>query len=213
MVLFVILLVFIALLAYTLGSVNTLIFAGRNIFHRSLYAYPFNNRGLTLFFKDAKRKELILLAVSEIVRVGFPVLVGGWIMSSYDMPELGRAFAMFCLLMGQAFPLVYGFKGLPVTVAFLVATVFVNIGLGLFCIVIFFAVYFVTRYISLSIIVAAFAAFVLSIIAIDAPLVTRMFLACAAIVLIDKRKNIVRLFKGKEPKFRYRKDISYMFDK
>ena len=212
MVLLVILLTVTGLFAYAVGNTNTLILGSRYIYHRSLYAYPRNNRGLTLFLKDSTRKQMFELVLMEVVRDAFPVLLGGWLMSKYNTTHLGCAFAMFCLLLGNNFPIMYRFKGQPSLVTFAVASICVYTQLGLAVIFVYLIVYFISRYISLSAIVAAFAAFVLSIIALDNTIVHWLFLACFVLVVIEYRKNILRLFRGKEPKWRYKKDISYMFD-
>ena len=212
MVLFVILLSISGLFAYAVGNTNTLILGSRYIFHRSLYAYPRNNRGLTLFLRDSTREQRIKLVLMELVRDSIPVLLAGWIMSKYNITQLARAFAMLCLLLGNNFPFMYRFKGQPSLVTFAVASLCVYPQLGLAVIFVYAVVYFISRYISLSAIVAAFTAFVLSIVAMDNTNIHRLFFVCFLLVVIEYRKNIVRLFKGKEPKWRYKKDISYMFD-
>lgn len=212
MVLLVILLVLIAFFAYAMGNVNILVFASRKIYHRSLFVYPKNNRGITLFLKDSTWKELALLALAEFLRGALPVLVGGWLMISYKIPQLGRAFAMFCYLLGNDFPIMYRFKGQPSLSAFAVAAICVYPQLGLAAVGVFFIFYFITRYISLSAMVAALAAYVMSIIAMDNSMIHWLFLASFVLVVIEYRRSILNLIRGKEPKFRYRKDISYMFD-
>lgn len=212
MVLLVILLVLIALFAYGMGNTNTLIFGSRYIYHRSLFAYRRNNLGLTLFLKDSSRKQIFLLILTEVVRVAVPVMAGGWLMHSYNISQLGRAFAMFCLLLGNNFPLMYRFKGQPSLATFAIAATCVYPQLGIATVFVFLIVYFVTRYISLSAMIAAFAAFVMSIVAIDIPAVHWLFFACFVLVMLEYRKNIVRLIQHKEPKWRYKRDISYMFD-
>ncbi len=212
MFLLVLLLVFIAAFSYFMGNLNTLILASHLIFRRNLLLYEKTNLGITRFLKDSSFKQLVWLAVLTIVKFGFPVLLGGWLMSIYDMSEVGRAFAMLCTLLGNNFPFIYKFRGQSSIAAFAVCSLFLNFELGFAVILIFAGVYFLSRYISLSSMIAALASWVLAIVVIDVTMVSRIMLVCALIVIIEYRKSIPRLIKKTEPKFIYRKDLSYMFD-
>lgn len=208
----VVLLLLIAAVSYYMGCLNTLILASHLIFRRNLLAYEKTNLGITRFLKDSSFKQLAWFAVLALVKFGFPVLLGGWLMSIYDIPEVGRAFAMLCTLLGNNFPYMNEFKGQSSLVAFFVCCLFLNLGLGIAVIIVSAIVYFVSRYVSLTALAAAFTAFLLGIISIDIRLVTLMLLVCFVIVVIEYRKSIPRLIKRTEPKFIYQKDLSYMFD-
>lgn len=212
MVLLVLLLVIIAAVSYYMGCLNTLILASHLIFKRNLLAYERTNLGITRFLKDTNFKQLAWLAALTVVKFGFPVLLGGWLMSIYDIPEVGRAFAMLCTLLGNNFPYMSKFKGQSSLAAFGVCAFFLNGELGFGVLLIFVVIYLLRRYISLAAMVAALTAWVLSIVVIDIPLVNWMMLVCALIVIFEYRKSIPRLIKRTEPKFIYKKDLSYMFD-
>lgn len=208
----VLLLIIIAAISYYMGCLNTLILASHLIFKKNLLAYERSNLGITRFLKSTNAKQLILLLLLTLFKFGFPVLLGGWLMSIYDIPEIGRAFAMLCTMLGNNFPYMSKFKGQSCLAAFGVSAIFLNGELGFAVLIIFAGVYFLSRYVSLSAMVGAVSAWILAIVVIDIPLVTWMMLVCALIVFIDYRKSIPRLIKKTEPKFIYKKDLSYMFD-
>ena len=88
----------------------------------------------------------------------------------------------------------------------------VKLSMGIAIIAIGAAVYFVSRYVSLTAISGAFLAFVISIVSLEGEWEHKLLFLCFVIVLIEYRKSILPIIKGTEPKFIYKKDISYMFD-
>ncbi|MCF0138380.1 MAG: glycerol-3-phosphate acyltransferase [Oscillospiraceae bacterium] len=212
MVLLILLLVLTALVSYYIGCLNLLVIASHLIYRKNLMAYEFSNSGITRFFKDTSLKQLALFVLLALFKFGFPVLLGGWLMSGYGITVVGRTFAMLCMLMGCRFPLIGGYRPQSSLAVFTVSAFFVNFELGFGMAVILAIVYFVSHYISLTAVSAALSAFVLSVVVVENSIVTRMMLVCAIIVIIEHRKSIPRIIKGTEPKFRYRKDLSYMLD-
>ena len=201
-----------AIIAYMMGSLNTTIIASHFVFHCDLFAYSRDNVGITKFEKRFGTKGMIILLGMEALKTMIPVLIGGWLMSVVDQAPLGRCFALFCVMMGTNFPIMFKFKGEPSIVAFAAGMLCVKFSMGVAVIVIGAAVYFISRYVSLTAISAAFLAFVISIVSLESQWEHRLLFLCFVIVLIEYRKNILPIIKGTEPKFIYKKDISYMFD-
>ena len=201
-----------AIIAYMMGSLNTTIIASHFVFHCDLFAYSRDNVGITKFEKRFGKKGMAILLGMEAVKSMLPVLIGGWLMSIVDQAVLGRCFALFCVMMGTTFPIMFKFKGEPSIVAFAAGLLCVKLSMGLAIIAIGAAVYFISRYVSLTAISGAFLAFVISIVSLEGEWTHRLLFLCFVIVLIEYRKSIVPIIKGTEPKFIYKKDISYMFD-
>ena len=65
---------------------------------------------------------------------------------------------------------------------------------------------------SLSAIIAMLFMCLVAAMSMDMLVVRNLVLLTGVLVLIEYRHSIVRLFKGKEKKFWYKKDITYMFD-
>ena len=201
-----------AVIAYFMGSLNTSIIASHFIFHCDLLAFSRDNEGITRFYNRFGTKGTVILLAMEAAKTALPVLIGGWLMSTCDQTVLGKAFALFCVMMGTRFPIMLKFRGETSFIAYAVGLLFLNLWLGIITILVMAAVYFFSRYISLAAIAGALFSYFFTFITLDGEWVHRLILLCVVIVLIEYRKNIVLLIKGKEEKFIFKKDISYMFD-
>lgn len=206
------LLVLTAIIAYMMGSLNTTIIASHFVFHCDLFQYSRDNVGITRFLNRFGKKGAIILVGIEVLKTAIPVLLGGLLLGIVKHGDVGRAFAAFCVMLGTEFPIMFKFKGEQTLVAFAAGMLCLNIGVGVISIGVMAGLYFIFRYVSLAAIGSALFAYLFSIIAIDTKWVHKLVLCCAVLVIIEYRKNIVRLIKGTEPKFIYKKDVSYMFD-
>ena len=201
-----------ALIAYTMGSLRTDIIASRFFLHKNLQAYSRDNLGITRFLNDFGRMGVVIVVLTEALKTVIPVLLGGLLLSIRGQGDMGRAFALFCVMMGTTFPVLYGFKGEHSLIAMCAGLICVNFSVGVLAAAMFIGMYFLTRYISLAALISALFTLMVTIILLEGDWVHRLLLGCIVIVFIEYRKNIVRLIRKKEPKFIYRKDLSYIFD-
>lgn len=51
-----------------------------------------------------------------------------------------------------------------------------------------------------------------AIMSVDDTIVRNIYLLTGLLVFVEYRRSILRLIKGKEKKFRYKEDVTYMFD-
>lgn len=201
-----------ALAAYILGSLRSDIIASNLIFHRDLFKYSRDNLGITRFLKDFGKLGAIKLILLEAAKAALPVLIGGWLLSVEEHSDIGRVFALFCTMLGCIFPILYRFSGASTLILLPVGMLFVNAEVAFLGIIVFAAVYLATRYISLSAIIGALSMVLASLMAVDSLIVRWLIFGCALLVILEYRRSIPRLIRGTEPKFIYKKDISYMFD-
>ncbi len=202
-----------AIIAYFCGSVSTVNLTSNLYYHCNIRAdYPFDNEGITRFIKHFGKKGLAVMFGTEIVKTVIPLLIGGLLLNIVDHADVGYAFAMFCMTLGTVFPIMYRFKGEKCLIVVAVSAFFIGSAVGLFAVIVFAAVYFVTRYVSLATMCSALAMCLITVVAVDTKPIQYLVLLTAALVFIENRHSIVRLLKGTEPKFKYKKDISYMFD-
>lgn len=202
----------IAIFSYYAGSVNSMYLASNLVFHKDITAYGWSNLGITRFLNDYGYKGVLKIALVVLVQVAVPIIISGLLMLIVKQPEIGRAFSLFCILMGNVFPIMYRFEGQNPIPALVLGSFAVSFGLGFIVVVSFAAVYFFTRYISLSAMVSVFVMYVMSIVTIDVSWVHNLCLICTLIVIVAYRKSIIPLLRRQEPKFIYKKDLSYMFD-
>ena len=202
-----------AIVAYFFGSISTVNLSSNLIFHCDIKKeYPLDNLGITRFVKDFGVKGLAKFLGLEAAKALIPLILGGVLLGIVDHADIGQAFAMFCMVLGIVFPIMYRFKGSTTILAVGLGAFFIGSGVGFATLVVFLAVYFATRYVSLAKLAATLMMCLVTLMMIDAPFVKYLVLLTALVVFIENRHGIVRLIKGKEKKFRYRKDISYMFD-
>lgn len=202
----------VALISYSFGSLNTSILASNLVFHENLLKYSRDNIGITRFVKHHGWKGVIKLLGMEVVKTLIPVAVSGLLMLIAGHAQVGFAFSLFCVVLGTNFPIIYSFRGEHSLLAVAVGMFFVSGEVALAGITIFAVVYIVSRYISLSAIVSTAFMCLVAVMSLDDVVVRNLVLLTGLLVLIEYRRSIVRLFKGKEKKFWYKKDVTYMFD-
>lgn len=201
-----------AAIAYSFGSLSTPILSSHIYFHENILNYSRDNAGITRFLKRHGGKGIAVIAIIEALKVIIPVLLGSLLLLIVDRSAVGSAFALFCVVLGTNFPILYRFHGEHSLLAVAIGTFFVSGEVAFEGIIVFAFVYIISRYISLSAIVATVMMCLISFMSIDDSIVRNIYLLTGLLVLIEYRRNIVRLFRGREKKFRYEEDVTYMFD-
>lgn len=207
-----VLLVIIAVIAYTMGSISTPNVTSHLIFHENIQKYSRDNVGITRFMMRHGRGGLVKLILAELIKTAIPVLIGGLLMLIVGHAQIGYAFALFCVVLGTNFPIMYDFRGEHSLLALMMGIFFVSSEVAIAGIFVFVVMYFVSRYISASAMLASLLMFVVAVMSIDDSLVVYIFGFTNLLVIVEYRKSIIRLIKHKEPKFRYKQDVSFMFD-
>lgn len=201
-----------AIIAYSFGSLSSPILSSHIYFHENILNYSRDNAGITRFLKRHGRKGVAVLCLVEIIKAVIPVLIGGLLMLIVDHAQIGFAFALFCVVLGTNFPILYNFRGEHSLLAMAVGCFFVSGEVAFAGIVVFVVVYIITRYISFSALSSTFIMFLVTMMSVDDAIVRNILLLTYLLVVIEYRKNIPRLLRKKEKKFRYKEDVTYMFD-
>lgn len=202
----------VALISYSFGSLSTPILTSHLFFHENILNYSRDNVGITRFVKHHGWKGVAKLLIFEALKTAIPVGISGLLMLIVGHADVGFAFSLFCVVLGTNFPILYRFRGEPSLLAVAVGSIFVSGELTLAGVFIFAVVYIVSRYVSLSALIAMAFMCLVAAMTMDTVVVRNLVLLIGVLVIIEYRHSIVRLFKGKEKKFRYKKDITYMFD-
>lgn len=221
-------LLFIAAIAYLLGSVNTSIIVGR-LYGIDIRKEGSGNAGLTNTLRTlGKRAALVVLTgdilkgvVSILVaRVVAPVLTTKHVISGaiIEIPDilyidLAMQVAGIAVILGHIFPVFYGFKGGKGVLTSIVVILMTQWQVGLACLGVFLIVVLFTRYISLGSMLGAFTCpFFLLIfekyIPEDMNLSSWLIfdVILAIIVIIGHRGNLLRLIKNTERKLGEKKE-------
>ena len=215
-----VLLVLIAAAAYVLGSVNGSIIVSRYLFHSDVRTVGSGNAGLTNFYRNYGPKGIAGVLGIDIAKGVLAALIGGLVfpLATGDQalkPEyvdIGRLFAVFCLILGHVFPVFYGFRGGKGILCGVSAVFIVDYNAGVIALVVFVLAFLLTRYVSLG--------SVLGTISVPVTLLAKGFsglcliLACLSVLLVIMKhgENIVRIIRHKEPRFVFRRDLSHKLD-
>ena len=204
--------IILIIIAYLIGSVPTALIISRKYFGIDIRDYGSGNMGATNTFRVLGNKYGTIVMVFDILK-GI-IASSLYIFISYYMhDEWGRTSLIVGLgvaaVLGHIFPIFADFKGGKGVATLCGLLIALQPVVALSCLVVFLMVLYLTRYVSLSSILAAVALpiFVL-LIWRDHVTIYRIFaVAVAILVILTHQKNIGRLLRGVEsriPILKYR---------
>lgn len=193
------------LLAYLIGSVPTSVWVSKRFFNIDIRDYGSGNAGATNVYRVLGSRWGTFVMLIDMLK-GVLAVQLAWLLPEYldteiQFQNLQTGLGMAAVL-GHIFPLWAEFKGGKG-----VATVF-GMVLGISpitavsCAGIFLLVLYLTRFVSLSSILAsiAFPIFILVVFNVENPLYRVFAIAVALMVVLTHQKNIGRLIRGEETK-------------
>ena len=137
MILYWFLLLLIAVVAYGVGSMSTMVIASNFVFRTSLRRLGKGNVWLSNFRRIYGVWGAVRLLLTELVKDALPILFGALLLGFKGHADVGRAFAGLCLVLGRLYPLFYDFKGSHATVCMICMGLFINPSLGIAAAVVF----------------------------------------------------------------------------
>lgn len=207
-----VLLIIIAVIAYGCGSMSSVVIASNFVFHVNLRRLGTGSSALSNFRRIYGAKGFVKLLLVELVRDILPILIGGLLMGIKGQAAVGRAFAGFCLVMGRLYPVFYDLKGSHAIICMLVVMAFVNFS-GALAVLLFVALgIWLTRYVSLGAVAGAAVMCIASLLLVDDPLVMKLALFAGLAVLVRHIPAVSRMLSGRETKLSFEEDISYKLD-
>ena len=204
-------------IAYMIGSIPTAVWVSKYFFGIDIREYGSGNAGATNTFRVLGTKWGTFVMSVDILKGVMAGLLFLLLPSQYlgadPIQELHRTNFQICLglaaVIGHIFPLWANFKGGKG-----VATVFgmvlaIQPMVAVYCVIIFISVLFLTRFVSLSSMLAgiAFPFIILLIYHEHVPLYRIFAIVVAVMIVFTHQKNINRLLSGNESKariFKYR---------
>jgi acyl phosphate:glycerol-3-phosphate acyltransferase len=190
--------ILVLILAYLLGSIPSGLIIGKVFYKTDIREHGSGNLGGTNTFRTLGVKAGLAVTIADILKgtlaAALPVLFG---LDSIN-PLLAGVFAVI----GHTYPIFAGFRGGKA-----VAT---SGGVLLFCaplmfltiFVVFFASLYITKYVSLSSMLAGICAVIYAVIDWDIPLLIAVTLL-ASFVIYRHRANIKRIMNKTEPKIKW----------
>jgi len=199
-------------LAYLIGSIPTSVWVSRYFFDIDIRDYGSGNAGATNTYRVLGKKwgtfVMIVDMLKGVIATSLYIFV-----PHYLDNELHRTNFMIGLglasVIGHIFPIWANFKGGKGVATLFGMAVAIQPIVALCCVGVFLMVLYLTRFVSLSSILAgiAFMVFILFIFNEDEPLYRIFAVLVALMIVLTHQKNITRILRGTESKvpiFKYR---------
>ncbi len=197
--------VLLILLAYLIGSIPTSVWVSQHFFDIDIRDYGSGNAGATNTYRvlGPKWGTLVMLVdmLKGIIAVKLALLLPAYADSEINLQNLQTGLGLAAVI-GHIFPIWADFRGGKGVATLFGLVLGISPWTALGCVGIFFAVLYLTRFVSLSSILAsiAFPIFILVIFNVNNPTYRVFAIAVALMVLLTHQKNIGRLLRGIESK-------------
>ena len=197
--------ILLIIFAYLLGSIPTSVWVSKYFFGVDIRDYGSGNAGATNTYRVLGSRFGTIVMVVDIFK-GIAATSLYILMPYYMQDEWQRTNFMVGLglasVVGHIFPVFADFKGGKGVATLLGMVIAIQPVVALCCVAVFLLVLYLTRFVSLSSILAgvAFAIFILFIFNEQEPLYRVFAIAVALMVIMTHQKNINRILKGTESK-------------
>ena len=197
--------ILLIIFAYLLGSIPTSVWVSKYFFGVDIRDYGSGNAGATNTYRVLGSRFGTIVMVVDIFK-GIAATSLYILMPYYMQDEWQRTNFMVGLglasVVGHIFPVFADFKGGKGVATLLGMVIAIQPVVALCCVAVFLLVLYLTRFVSLSSILAgvAFAIFILFIFNEKEPLYRVFAIAVALMVIMTHQKNINRILKGTESK-------------
>ncbi len=192
-------------ISYLIGSMPTALWVGKAFFGIDIREHGSGNSGATNTFRVLGKKAGTAVLLIDVIKG----LTAASLVRYLDFVEIGTVrFVNLQLLfglssvLGHIFPIYANFKGGKGIATLLGMVIGIHYLSALVCMMLFIAILFSTRYVSLSSILAAIAFPLIAILIYknEEPFFIAFGIAAAIMVVLTHQKNIVRLVAGNENK-------------
>jgi glycerol-3-phosphate acyltransferase PlsY len=207
-----ILLLLTAFVAYVFGSLSTQRVASRYVFHRSLEKLGKGNVWLSNFRRLFGLLGFLKLALVEILKDLLPILFGALLLSFRERPDIGRAFAGFCLMMGRLWPVFNRYRGCHGSVALIVAAFAIDGSVGATAALAVIVCTWLGKTYSFGALGGAVAMAAVSVMVVENNLILILSALIALLVVLRHIPAIVRILRRQEEIISLEQDITYKFD-
>ena len=193
------------ILAYLIGSIPTSVWISRSLFQIDIRDYGSGNAGATNTFRVLGSKWGTVVMLIDLIK-GLVAVKLAFILPFYAENDFARTNFQIGLglaaVLGHIFPIWADFRGGKGVATLLGLVMGISPLSALSCIGVFLLVFYLTRFVSLSSILAsmAFPIFILVIYNVHNPTYRIFAIAVAALVILTHQKNIGRLLTGSESK-------------
>lgn len=196
---------FLIILAYLIGSIPTSLIVSRTQFNIDIRDYGSGNAGATNTFRVLGSKwgtlVMILDMLKGLIAVKLALLLPHYIDNEFQRTNFQIGLGLAAVL-GHIFPIWAEFRGGKGVATLFGLIIAISPWTALSCSGVFLLVLYLTRFVSLSSILAsmAFPVFILIVFNVDNTAYRIFAIAVALLVIMTHQKNIGRLLSGSENK-------------
>lgn len=213
MAIYILLLLIAAIIAYGIGSMDTLVLASNFVFHTNLRKLGKGSSFVSNFRRVYGWKGVLMLLAVELVKDLVPILIGGLLLAVKKHFPIGCAFAGFCIVIGRLWPIFYSLKGSNAILPLIVAGMFMDKSIGIAVAAVAIILVLWTKRLPLAAFAGAFVMIAVSVLVIDEKIILILSVLTAAAVLLRHIPAVHRILKGFGEKLEFGKeDLSYKFD-
>ncbi|HEY4965125.1 MAG TPA: glycerol-3-phosphate 1-O-acyltransferase PlsY [Puia sp.] len=193
------------LFAYLIGSIPTAVWISRYFFGVDIRDYGSGNAGATNTFRVLGSKwGCIVMSVDilkGVIATSLYIVLPFYMHNEWDRTNLMVGLGLAAVV-GHIFPLWADFRGGKGVATLFGMILAIQPLVALYCVGVFLLCLYLTRFVSLSSILAsiAFAVLILFIFNEKEPLYRAFAIAVALLVILTHQKNISRLLRGSESK-------------
>ncbi|MBM3415608.1 MAG: glycerol-3-phosphate 1-O-acyltransferase PlsY [Bacteroidetes bacterium] len=195
----------LVILAYLIGSIPTSVWVSRHFFDIDIRDYGSGNAGATNTFRVLGPKWGTFVMLTDMLKgmiaVKLALLLPEYADNEVNLQNLQTGLGLAAVI-GHIFPIWAEFRGGKGVATLFGLVLGISPWTALSCVGIFILALYLTRFVSLSSILAsiAFPVFILVIFNVENPLYRIFAITVALLVLLTHQKNIGRLLKGSESK-------------
>lgn len=189
--------ILLIIIAYFLGSFPTGYVLGKIFYRKDIREYGSGNIGMSNVFRTFGPIPAFITLIGDAIKGYFPVwfafylkLSADWISYIAISAILGHVFSIYLKFKGG--------KGIATTFGVIFA---INYLIGLCSVIVWIVTLILSRYFSLSSLVATFSSIIFSLFLKIDIRYTYLFISIFILSLITHRENIKRLINGNERKF------------
>lgn len=194
----------VIVIAYLLGNLNGAIFTSRYFSHEDVREKGSGNAGLTNFVRNYGVGKALFVILLDAGKTVAACLLGGALLEPYGYGTEGTVLGALIVSIGHDFPAFLGFSGGKGIVCGATVAAVLDGGVFLILAAVFFTCFFITRYVSLSSILAAVSFSIGFVIFYWGNLPLQIGTAVIGVLAIwMHRDNIKRLLSGTERKFSF----------
>lgn len=193
------------ILAYLVGSIPTSVWVSRHFFGIDIRDYGSGNAGATNTYRVLGSKwgtfVMVVDVVKGVIATSLYILIPYYLQDEWDRTNFMIGLGLASVL-GHIFPVFADFKGGKGVATLFGMVIAIQPIVAVCCVGVFLLVLYLTRFVSLSSILAgvAFSVFILFIWNEKEPLYRVFSIAVALMVILTHQKNINRLLNGTESK-------------